>query len=295
MKKATGTALESDFGFKSPSFSVDALGNIIANSISTTEPIGSGTGSASGITNFKITELGGSFQVTGYEGSNPTIELERGKTYSFEIELTDLNFYVFLSNEVTQYTNIIDSDGNTGLAAQGRKTGIIQLTITTDTGDTLIYANNDRSVKGTFSIINPTGVFGGLSVTNTTNATGLSTGAVTVAGGASVSKDLYIGGNLFMEGTGDVSFASSTNLTLGSNNRVIFTIDSTTVGEITEDGFKTPLVNTTVNNTVIGNTTPAEATFTTASVTSTPTTVNNVTNKAYVDQQDIALSIALGS
>ena len=294
MKKATGTALESDFGFKSPSFSVDALGNIIANSISTTEPIGSGAGSA-GITNFKITELDGSFRFTGYEGSNPTIELERGKTYSFEIELTDLNFYVFLSNEATQYVNIIDSDGNSGLAAQGRTTGIIQLTIASDTADTLVYANNDVSVKGTFSIINPTGVFGGLSVTNTTSATGLGTGALKIAGGASVSKDLYIGGNLFMEGTGDVSFASSTNLTLGSNNRVIFTIDSTTIGEITEDGFKTPLVNTTVDNTVIGNTTPAAATFTTASVTSTPTTVNNVTNKAYVDQQDIALSIALGS
>lgn len=295
MKKATGTALESDFGFKSPSFSVDALGNIIANSITTTEPIGSTAGGTGGITNFSVSELAGSFRFTGYDTPSPTIELERGKTYSFELDLTELTFYVFLSNEVTQYTNIIDSDGNTGVAAQGRKTGIVQITIPSDTPDTLVYANLDKSVKGTFSIINPTGVFGGVSVSNLTNATGLGTGALNVNGGASINKDLYIGGNIFMEGTGDVSFASSTNLTLGSNNKILFTIDNTIIGEINEDGFKTPLVNTTIDNTVIGNTTPASATFTTADVNSTPTTVNSVTNKKYVDQQDIALSIALGS
>lgn len=295
MKKATGTALESDYGFKSPSFSVDALGNIIANSISTTEAITGGGTDGATLTNYIVTEQDSNFQITGFEIINPTLELERGKTYSFQIDLDELSFYVFNSDEETQYTNIVDDEGNTGLFAQGKQSGIIQLTISNDTTDTLFYGNLDLSVKGTINVVNPIGSFGGITVTNTTQSTGLGTGALSVAGGASISKDLYVGGNLVLEGTGDIKFDSTTNLTLGSGNRIVFVIDGQILGEANSEGFETPLVNTTINNTVIGNTAPTSATFTNADVTSTPTTVNNVTNKAYVDKNDIALSIALGS
>ena len=297
MKKATGTAFESDYGFKSPSFTVDALGNIIANSISTTEPISGGGGDGDGttLTNFIITDDTGSFVFTGYEVNNPTIELERGKTYTFNLSLTNLNFYVYRANQTTLYTNIIDDEGNTGIAAQGKQSGIIQITITSDTDDTLVYGNQDLSVKGTFSIINPTGVFGGITVSNTTQSTSPTTGALRVSGGAGIAKDLYLGGNLYLEGPGDTKFDSSTNLTLGAQNRILFTVAGSFVGEINENGVELPLVNSTIDDTVIGGTTPSTATFTTADVTTAPTTVNNVTNKAYVDQQNIALSIALGS
>jgi hypothetical protein len=298
MKKATGTPLESDYGFKSPSFSVDALGNIIANSISTTEPIGGGgDGDVVTATSFIITEneTNSAFLFSGVEGSSPNIELSRGTTYSFQLQLEDLSFFVYQSDGTTIFPNIVDDQGNTGVLANGKSTGIIQLTISAETDDTLIYANADKSVTGFFTIVNPTGSFGSIRITNTTQSTSTTTGSLRVAGGVGIAKDLYVGGNLVMEGTGDVKFDNTTNLTLGAGNRIIFTIDSTLIGEVNEDGFKTPLNNTTINNTTIGETTPSTAKFTSAEVSESPTTVNNVTNKAYVDQQDIALSIALGS
>ena len=298
MKKATGIAFESDFGFKSPSFSVDALGNIIANAITTTEPIGSGgTDGSAGITSYTISEneANTAFQFSGVLTGNPTIELERGRTYTFNLQLEDLTFSVFLSDGITNFANITDDEGNTGIAAQGNSTGVVQLTILADTPDTLVYSNEDGSVTGSFSIIDPTGSFGSILVSNTTQATGLDTGSLRVSGGASVAKDLYLGGELKFEGIGDIKFDSSTNLTLGALNKIIVVIDGQKLGEITENGIETPIANTTIENTSIGSTTPSTASFTSAEVSEAPTTVNSITNKAYVDSQDVALSIALGS
>jgi hypothetical protein len=296
MKRATGTALESDFGFKSPSFTVDALGNIIANAITTTEPIGSSTGTAV-VTSYIITEneSGTAFEFSGVSLGNPTIDLERGKTYTFELDLTLLSFSVFVGTSSTSYDNISDSDGNVGIGAQGRSTGIIQISITSTTGDLLTYSDAEGTVTGTFNIIDPTGSFGSIAVSNTTQATGLQTGSLRVSGGASIDKDLILGGNLVYEGVGDVNFDSRTNLTLGAQNKIIVVVEGTKLGEITTSGMELPIANTTINNTVIGGTNPTTATFTTASTTQPPTTVNNVTNKNYVDSQDVALSIALGS
>ena len=296
MKRATGTALESDFGFKSPSFTVDALGNIIANAITTTEPIGSSTGAAV-VTSYIITEneIGTAFEFSGISIGNPTIDLERGKTYTFELDLTLLTFSVFVGTTSTSYDNISDSDGNVGIGAQGRSTGIIQISITSTTGDLLTYSDAEGTVIGTFNIIDPTGSFGSIAVSNTTQATGLQTGSLRVSGGASIDKDLILGGNLVYEGVGDVNFDSRTNLTLGAQNKIIVVVEGTKLGEITTSGMELPIANTTINNTVIGGTNPTTATFTTASTTQPPTTVNNVTNKNYVDSQDVALSIALGS
>lgn len=296
MKKATNTAFESDFGFKSPSFSVDALGNIVANAITTTEAIGSG-GTTTSITSYTITENASAtaFQFSSILSGNPTVQLERGKTYTFELDLEVLTFSVYLADGTTTFANITDSDGNTGIAAQGRQTGIIQLSITSDTGDTLVYSNGDGTITGQFSIFDPTGSFGSIAVSNTIQSTGIGTGALRVAGGAAIAKDLYLGGNLTLEGIGDVKFDSSTNLTLGALNKIVVVIDGQKLGQITEDGIETPVANTTIDNTVIGGTTPSTASFTSAEASEAPTTVNSITNKAYVDSQDIALSIALGS
>src|SRR5210317_1320839 len=103
MKKAANTAFESDYGFKSPSFSVDALGNIIANSISTTEPIGSGADGSSGISNFIVTEnlSNTAFLFTGNDSPNPTIQLQRGTTYTFDLQLEDLELFIYESDGST--------------------------------------------------------------------------------------------------------------------------------------------------------------------------------------------------
>jgi len=297
MKKAVGTPFESDYGFKSPSFSVDALGNIIANAITTTEAIGTGGDTTATVTSYVVTEneANTAFEFSGVAGGNPTIELERGKTYTFDLDLEDLAFSVFLADGVTSFPNITDSDGNTGISANGRSTGVVQLSITSDTADTLIYKDADNNVSGQFSIIDPTGAFGSIAISNTTQSTGIGTGALRVSGGAAIAKDLYLGGNLVMEGIGDIKFDSRTNLTLGAQNKIVVVINGTKSGEIDSNGSSVPVNATTINDTVIGDTTPSTATFTTADVTTTPTTVNNVTNKSYVDQQDIALSIALGS
>jgi len=297
MKKATGTPFESDYGFKSPSFSVDALGNIIANSISTTEPIGTDSGGGSNLTNYIITENDSNtaFQFSSVAGGNPSITLQRGTTYTFELQLVDLSFNLFLDDGTTSFANMVDEEGNVGAAANGKTTGLLQVTISATTPDILIYKNSDGTIQGNFNIINPIASFGSVTISNTTNATELGTGVLSVAGGASISKDLYLGGNLVMEGTGDVKFDSSTNLTLGAQNQVVIVIDGTKLGSISSEGSSVPIIDTRIDNTVIGGVTPSTASFTSAVVSEAPTTVNNVTNKNYVDQQDIALSIALGT
>ena len=63
--------------------------------------------------------------------------------------------------------------------------------------------NNDLNVGGTVSASSFSGAFfpsGSLSLTDTTQSTSSTTGALIVGGGVGISKDVYIGGNLNLDG-----------------------------------------------------------------------------------------------
>jgi len=85
---------------------------------------------------------------------------------------------------------------------------------------------------------------GSLSITNTTNASGVGTGGgLTISGGCSVNKDLYIGGNLYVNGENTSSISGLT---------AIGSYSGTSVYQVVVN------INTTMQNTlykVIGNAT----------------------------------------
>ena len=99
---------ESEFGFKSPGFTVDRLGNITATSINAAGA--GGGGSASG--DFTVTEVSENFRVTSNtvivgSGDNPTLAFVRGQEYSFTLDLSlaPISFNILDSTGLIRYNN----------------------------------------------------------------------------------------------------------------------------------------------------------------------------------------------
>ena len=86
---------ETDYGYKSPGFSVDTEGNVIVRTITNTytPPV------IPPAPDFNVNETVGSFSFLkegdAVEGTNPIIELERGATYNFVLNLNSLGFNIF--------------------------------------------------------------------------------------------------------------------------------------------------------------------------------------------------------
>lgn len=300
MPVITNSPFESKYGFKSPSFIVDELGNINATSIT----LASG-GSQDAASDFVVTENEDDtgFVFAGFENVNPVLSLQRSKTYFFNINAPDLtfSFYAFGTNDF--YTDgVSHSDGSRGSDAKEKTTGTYTFRVPLDAPDSLTYRGKlglDEFVLGQISITDPDGVFGEVDITSETNSTDALSGALTVAGGVGIAKDLFVGGNLqvdeiVLDSSGTPAIESDTNLELLANFRIVFKIDNNTIGFIDEDGTSIPINNTTIDNTVIGATTPSTARFVSASVTETPVTGIDVANKNYVDQSSLSFSIAFG-
>ena len=273
MKKATNSPYQSDFGFTSPGFTVDAQGNIVANSISLADET-----QDSVIGDFEFTDNGTNFFIVGIDNANPTIELARGRSYTFELSLTSFALELIKENESDFVTfNLTHSDGSTGEDAQGKATGLLSFTIPQNyQEDAIIYRNVGTPTKGTFNVVDPTGLFSTVNLTSTIQSTTPETGALTVLGGVGIQKNLTIGGEL-----------NISNLSVYNDEIVVTASDSSIVGSITASGSSLPVVNTTISN--------STATFTSASITSQPTENNDITNKTYVDSTVSALAIALGT
>ena len=155
---------ESEFGFKSPGFSVDKLGNITATSINAAGAGGSGS-AASG--DFSVTAVSGNFRIASETviigaGNNPTIAMQRGQEYSFTIELTGsvLTFNMLDSTGLVRYNDGLTHQANdgtitTGAAAQGFITGKVVFTVPSDAPDTLYYGNATGSVRGCLLYTSP--------------------------------------------------------------------------------------------------------------------------------------------
>lgn len=305
MKRASKTPFESGYGFKSPGFSVDTEGNLTATSFNIVQDV------VAGVYDFVLSETDNTnFTIQNYIGNNPSITLSRGKTYTFQLSLSNFTFFIKKSDGTTNQTaGLSHSSGDIGEDAQGKSSGILSFTVPSSAEDTLYYQNADGTAQGTITIVDPAGLFSTVSVTSETNSTSGSTGALVVAGGLGVAKDLYVEGSLNVAGTGISRLDSSNNLELNSANKIILQIDNVTVGSVNSEGLTTTLNNSSmltstigtstittsiIDNTTIGLTTPTSAKFTTAEITSAPLNNNDATNKSYVDTTVTALSIALG-
>mgnify|MGYP001589421237 CR=1 FL=1 len=290
------TPFESVYGFKGPGFSVDSLGNIVANSIITAGV--ADEEESSGFVSFTVTDVDNDF-IFAEKGStaNPTIEVARGEIYTFGLDVPDLAFQILEGTEESslQYsTGLTHSDGATAAAAQLKTTGALRWAISSNAPDTLYYADELRNNFGTINVVDPIGQFSSVDINATTNAFSSTTGVLTVAGGASIEKNLFIGGELVQDGTGIPRLSSLTNLELNAANKIILQIEDIKLGEINSSGIAATINNSTVDNTVIGGITPSTAAFTAATVANLPTTDSGVSNKQYTDSTALALSIAFG-
>ena len=299
----TNNPFESDFGFKSPGFSVDPNGNIIATSI---QAAGAG-GGGGGVSDWTLTDTATGFIFTGETGENPTITIYRNARYTFNLDLDDLSFKLYTDTPGTTLysTGLVHSDGTVEQFAQGKTDGQIQLSVAVDAPSVIYYGNVDGTITGTINIQDQPGVFGTLQVTDLSQSTSTTTGALVVSGGAGVGKDLKVGGStttsgLDIDGLGISKLDSTTNLEINAANRVIFQIDNEFKGRITDNGLSIPInssaiTTSSIDSTTIGATTPSTAAFISGTVTDAPTINTSMTNKSYVDVTSIVYAIALGS
>lgn len=299
----TNYPFESEFGFKSPGFSVDANGNIIATSI---QAAGAGGGSG-GVSDYTIDDTPTGFTFTGEDGENPTITLYRNLRYTFNLDLSNHVLKIYSDNPgLTLYNEgIVHSDGSIGALAQGKSDGQIQWSVPIDAPDTLYYGNVDGTIMGEFTILDSPGKFGSLESTALTDSTGVGTGAFIARGGASIGKNLSVGGyttttGLDINGLGISKLNATTNLELNAANRIVIKIEDQLLGSISSTGLSIPIVDSaitssTIDSTPIGDTTPSTVKMTSGEVSDKPTSSLNITNKNYVDNTSIVYSIALGS
>ena len=299
-------AFQSQYGFNSPGFEVDAGGNIIATSI-----VASGAGAAGGAaTDYTLTDETGYFEFNSSGQQTPTLTLTRNTRFTFTLDLSIYTFSIYSDSAgSTLYSQGLNSKTAAGVdayeaAAQGKSNGSLLFTIPADAPDTLYYGSQTAGIIGTLNIEDGTGLFGTLTVTSATETTSGSTGALTVAGGAGIVKNLFVGGyvttdGLEINGVGVSNLTSTTNLELDASNKIVVKNNGIVLGEINSTGLTIPINNSsittsTINSTTIGAVTPSTAAFTSATVSQSPSTDISIPNKYYVDKTATALAIAFG-
>jgi hypothetical protein len=302
---------ESEFGFKSPGFTVDKLGNITATSINAAGAGGTGGGAAG---DFTVTQVGGNFRVASDSvivgtGNNPTLAFQRGQEYSFTLTMSGspISFNLLDSTGLVKYSTGIthqadDGTTTTGAAAQGNTTGKVVFAVPADAPDTLYYGNSVGSVRGIINVSNAIAVdatFADLTSTGTSALQALTATALTLHGNGTVTGDLtvegkLIGDSLSVNGLGVAEFNAGTNIVLRAGNKIDFIINDTILGTVDSSGSSVGVVNTIINNTSIGATTASTGAFTSGTIAAQPTTANGISNKKYVDNTSTALAIALG-
>lgn len=303
MKKAVIEQYSSEYGFKSPGFLVDDEGNITATSISLTNELNSA------VVDYRLTDEDGAIIVSGLVGTFPNFDIFKSRTITLELSLDTRLLYFYKEDKTTLYnaTNLVHSSGDSGLSAQGKSTGLIELTVSPTYDQSVIYyTDQEADIFGTITINDPIGTFGSLSVTSALESTSSTTGSLTVAGGVGIAKTLNVGVSLntplIESQILSVSEITSTQgLTFEANPQItVLGTDSSQIGIINDIGSTIPVVNTTIKNSVINGTTigletPAAAEFTEAKVEKIPIDETDISNKSYVDITATALSIALGS
>ena len=113
---------ETDYGYKSPGFSVDNQGNVIVRTITNTytPPV------IPPAPDYNVNETAGNFSFLkegqAVTGSNPTITVERGSTYNFVLNLNSLAYNIYLPDNTDP--NALGILYNEGLSHQNQVTGL---------------------------------------------------------------------------------------------------------------------------------------------------------------------------
>lgn len=290
MSTIISSPLKSTYGFSSPGFSVDALGNIVARSVTQSE------GEANNApVDFTVTDTGSSFYINASTTPNPPIEVFRSSTYVFDLNLDIQVFNLYLENQSTTfYTGLKHSDGSVGADALSKQSGKLSWLIPVNAPNILYYGNQSSGSFGLITVGDAVGQFSTVNITGDINSTSTTTGSLTVAGGVGITTNLFVGETVTADELDSPKLASLSTLELSGTDGLIITVNDIVTGTIGTTGSNIPVTNTTINNTIIGNLTPSTATFLSASVTELPTINTNITNKVYVDSTATALAIAFG-
>ena len=309
---------ESDFGFKSPNFSVDDDGNVTLRSISYIVPPDE---EVSLDADYTITDTGNSFFISELGTTNPTLSLIRGESYTFQINLSNITFNIF--NSVILYNSGLrfTDDGDTyleGALAQNQSTGYVIFTVPGDAPDQLFIKDSSQISACILNIEDPVftgnGNFANLTVTGNVNMLG-SGSTITVAPTGNGSLTLNPSqGSLSNMAVNATTLTASDTVTLTPVARDV-TIIPSNIGRLILDSGATGSLNNvdigdtapaagnftnlsatagTLNNVIIGNNTPSTGNFTTISLQQAPVNNTDVTNKNYVDGTATALAIAFG-
>ena len=289
MPTTVNTPLRSDYGFKSPSFTVDANGNISA----TTLTLSVNSDEAGVAADYDFVESAGNFRFDGESNNQPTLTVYRYQTTTIDLAFTTLVFKIFSSvavgNTVVYSSGLRHSDSTVGVSAQGKNTGRLTWTIPLGAPDTLYYGNVDGTVYGIINVLDQTRNFSEVSITNTTQSTSPTTGALKVTGGLGVVRNANFGGTLSV-----ASMITATGGVTGDLNGSVYSDSSTLLVDSVNGRIVGPINNSTIDNTSIGATTPSTAAFTTATLSGAVTGVTAVPNKKYVDETATAFAIAFG-
>jgi hypothetical protein len=284
----TYNPFESEYGFKSPGFTVDTEGNVTLKSITYLveeedvvadrfymNQVGTGEGSA-------FTQDGVFTDGTSILRENPSIALTRGTSYSFSLnnftfltwnifyedpegtsQLTINDVPVLLYNEGVSYKETDASSTTlTGLSAQGKTTGIFFFEVPALAPSTLYYATGDGTIYGTITTADPTitgiGSFSSLNVIGDVTFTGQDAEIAISPQGAYGTVTINPAG----EGTLSNMYVNA--LTLNASQSVnLSPVDENVT--ISPSGTGVLTVNSgqegTINNMSVGQTTPRDGSF----------------------------------
>ncbi len=286
MPTTVNTPLRTDYGFKSPNFTVDADGNISASSL--TLSIGGEAGIAA---DYDFIESAGNFRFSGQASNQPGITVYRNSTTTFDLGFTTLTFNIFsgLSPTVLYNTGIRHSDSTVAASAQNKSTGRLTWTVPLSAPNTLYYGNAAGDVFGTIQVLDQTRSFSEVSITSGTQSSTPTTGALKVTGGLGVGLNANFGGTMSV-----ASMITATGGVTGDLNGSVYSDNSTLLVDSVNGRLVGPINNSTIDNTSIGATVPATAAFTTASISGAVAGLTAVPNKKYVDETATAFAIAFG-
>lgn len=108
---------------------------------------------------FKVSELDGMFHVNLLQGSNPTLHLIKGRSYSISLDLTDTGFNIYNIDGTYYNSGLYFEDGSLGQYAQSKMLGFLTWNIPMDAPDNLIYKNDSGSVSGKIVLKNIAAIY----------------------------------------------------------------------------------------------------------------------------------------
>lgn len=289
---------QAQYGFKSPGFMVDEVGNVQLRTLTytVTEEVVDTAG------DFLLRQAGNSFTIDGKTDpddlpnllSNPTFELTRGSTYVFNLFLRELNeagdvtgdmtmnFYSFDGSTYQPYTSGLSHtslDGETtvtGIDAQSKFEGKLTFAVPDNAPAALWYGDGDQIPLIEISVIDPlvSGIGNFSRITTTGNLTAQGENAVITLAPSGSSGTVLInpanGGTLSnMDVTTNLLTVTETANFTGLNANV--NVSPTGNGRLTV----APAGGGSIDGVNIGLTKPGAVT--TNHLTATAGTINNTT------------------